>query len=60
MKADHLTLAMFYELKGEPGRAADELEEYLRKTASASNAAQVGEHVRTLRSGANSQKPSAP
>jgi hypothetical protein len=32
-------------LKGEPGRAADELEEYLRKTPSAANAAQVNEQV---------------
>jgi tetratricopeptide (TPR) repeat protein len=60
MKADHLTLAMFYELKGEPGRAADELEEYLRKAPSAANAAQVREHVKTLRSGITSRKPSAP
>lgn len=60
MKADHLTLAMLYELKGQPGRAADELEEYLRKTPSAANAAQVREHVKTLRSGSNRQKPTVP
>ena len=37
------SLAMLYELKGEPGRAADELEEYLRMTPGAANAAQVKE-----------------
>jgi thioredoxin-like negative regulator of GroEL len=60
MKADHLTLAMFYELKGEPDRAADELEAYLRKTPSAANAGQVREHLKILRSGTNGKKPSTP
>jgi len=60
MKADHLTLAMLYELKGQPGRAADELEEYLRKSPTATNAAQVREHVKTLRDETNRQKASAP
>ena len=60
MKADHLTLAMLYELKGDAGRAADELEEYLRKTPGAASAAQVREHVKILRSGADSHKAWAP
>jgi tetratricopeptide (TPR) repeat protein len=60
MKADHLTLGMLYELKGEPGRAADELEEYLRKSPTATNAAQIREHVKTLRGGTNRQKAPAP
>ncbi|MDX6443145.1 MAG: hypothetical protein QOH71_219 [Blastocatellia bacterium] len=60
MKADHLTLGMLYELKGEAGRAADELDEYLRKSPNAANAGEIKAHVRTLRSGTSSQKVSAP
>jgi len=32
LKPDSMTMALFYELKGEPERAATELESYLRKT----------------------------
>jgi len=60
MKPDHLTLGMLYELKGEPGRAADEFEEYLRKSPNAANAAEIREHVKTLRPEYEKQKPPAP
>jgi cytochrome c-type biogenesis protein CcmH/NrfG len=32
LKPDTMTMALFYELKGEPERAAAELESYLKKT----------------------------
>jgi tetratricopeptide (TPR) repeat protein len=48
LKVDSLTLALFYELKGEPDRSASELEEYLRKTPSANAAAIQGE-IKRLR-----------
>jgi tetratricopeptide (TPR) repeat protein len=48
LKVDSLTLAIFYELKGEPGRAANELEDYLRKTSSA-NAAAIQDEIKRLR-----------
>ena len=37
LKPDSLTLALFHELKGEPERAAAELESYLRKTPQLKN-----------------------
>jgi tetratricopeptide (TPR) repeat protein len=48
VKADALTLATFYEMKGEPGRAADELEAYLQKSEM-KNAAPLQEEIRRLR-----------
>jgi hypothetical protein len=48
LKVDSLTLALFYELKGEPDRAANELEEYLRKTPSVNTEAIQGE-IKRLR-----------
>ena len=49
LTADHLTLALFYELKDEPGRAADELEEYLRKSPK-TNAQAIQSEIKRLRS----------
>lgn len=57
MKPDQLTLAMLYELKSEPGRAADALEEYLRRTPSATNTAQVRDQIKKLRSEGRTSKP---
>lgn len=48
LTADRLTLALFYELKDEPARAADELEEYLRKSPKANTEAIQGE-IKRLR-----------
>ena len=49
LTADHLTLAMFYEMKGQRARAADELEQYLRKTPGAKNADAIREAIKKLR-----------
>ena len=55
-KADSLTLATFYEMKGEPGRAADELEVFLRK-ADPKNAEPIQKEIKRLRLEAKETKP---
>lgn len=45
----HLQRARLYEKKGERARAADELEQYLRKTPDARNANAIREAIKTLR-----------
>jgi tetratricopeptide (TPR) repeat protein len=45
----HLQRARLYEKKGERARAADELEQYLRKTPNAKNADALRQAIRTLR-----------
>jgi tetratricopeptide (TPR) repeat protein len=50
MKPDALTLAMFYEMKGQPLRAADELEDYLKKNPAAKNAEAIRNEISRLRS----------
>ena len=49
MKPDISTLALFYEMKGEPERAATELEAYLRKTPQAKNAEALKTEIKRLR-----------
>jgi len=49
MKADSLTLAVFYDVKGESARAADELEDYLRKKPESKNAEAVRKEIERLR-----------
>ena len=49
LTADHLTLAMFYEMKGQRARAADELEQYLRKTPGAKTADAIRQAIKKLR-----------
>lgn len=49
LTADHLILAMFYDMKGERERAAAELEQYLRKNPDAKNADAIREAVKKLR-----------
>jgi len=46
---DYLTLALLYEMKGERSRAADELEQYLKKNPDAKNADAIREEIRKLR-----------
>jgi tetratricopeptide (TPR) repeat protein len=58
LTADHLTMAKFYEMKNERTRAADELEQYLRKAPDARNADSIREAIRLLRSAAGEAKPS--
>ena len=48
VKADAFTIASFYEMKDNPGRAADELEQYLKKTQ-ARNAEQIQNEIKRLR-----------
>ena len=55
LTADHLTLALFYELKDEPARAADELEEYLRK-APKTNPQAIQSEINRLRSKAGAAR----
>ena len=50
VKADAVTLAMFYEMKGEPARAADELEGYLKKNPTAPNLRALTAEISRLRS----------
>jgi Flp pilus assembly protein TadD len=59
LTADHLTLAMFYEMKNERARAADELEQYLRKAPEARNADSIREAIRRLRNATDQSTPSA-
>ncbi|HUQ31161.1 MAG TPA: tetratricopeptide repeat protein [Pyrinomonadaceae bacterium] len=49
LTADHLSLALFYEMKGERARAADELEQYLRKNPDLKNADSIREAIKRLR-----------
>jgi cytochrome c-type biogenesis protein CcmH/NrfG len=51
LTADHLSLAMLYEMKGERARAADELEQYLRKTPDIKNADSINAAIKKLRAG---------
>ena len=55
--AAHQQLARVYERRGEPGRAADELERYLRANPGAKNAAAIREAIKTLRTPAAATKP---
>lgn len=55
VKADSLTLATFYEMKGEPERAADELELFLRK-AEPKNAEAIQKEIKRLRDKARDLK----
>ena len=56
LKADSLTLATFYEMKNEPGRAADELELLLRKSDT-KNAEALQREIKRLRDKARDIKP---
>jgi tetratricopeptide (TPR) repeat protein len=58
-KPDSLTLALFYELKGESGKAAAELESYLQKNPQLKNSEALQNEIKRLRekSGAAKTKP---
>src|SRR5262245_14671224 len=49
VKIDTMTLALFYELKGEPERAATELESYLKKNPQLKNSAALQNEFKRLR-----------
>ncbi|HET6980248.1 MAG TPA: tetratricopeptide repeat protein [Pyrinomonadaceae bacterium] len=56
-KPDAMTLALFYELKGDPDRAATELEAYLRKTPQLKDSAAIQNEIKRLRDKARATKP---
>src|ERR1700752_3096093 len=58
-KPDSLTLALFYELKNEPEKAAGELESYLQKNPQLKNSTAIQSEIKRLRgkSGATKTKP---
>jgi Tfp pilus assembly protein PilF len=60
MKPDHLTLGMFFSLKGDFVRAAGELEEYLRKSPDSTDAAAIRAEVKRLRDKDVKKKTSSP
>lgn len=49
LKPDHLTLAKLYEMKGEPTRAAAELEQYLHQSPDDTKASEIREAIKKLR-----------
>jgi len=56
LKPDSLTLALFHELKGQPERAAAELESYLKKSPQLKNAEAIQNEIKRLREKAKSSK----
>jgi tetratricopeptide (TPR) repeat protein len=55
-KPDSITLAMFYELKDQPDRAAAELESYLQKNPQLKNSAAIQTEIKRLRDKAQAKK----
>lgn len=51
LTADHLSMAMFYQMKGQSARAAEELEHYLQKNPEAKNADAIRAEIKRLRAG---------
>ncbi|HYV11804.1 MAG TPA: tetratricopeptide repeat protein [Pyrinomonadaceae bacterium] len=49
LKPDSMTMALFYELKGDPERAATELESYMKKTPQLKNSAALAAEIKRLR-----------
>lgn len=49
LKPDTMTLALYYELKNEPERAAAELETYLKRTPQLKNSAAIQNEIKRLR-----------
>ncbi len=55
VKPDTMTMALFYELKGEPERAAAELESYLKKNPQLKNAPAIQSEIKRLREKSKTQ-----
>ena len=55
-RPDSLTLALFYELKGEPAKAAEELESYVQKNPQLKNSETLKNEIRRLREKAGAAK----
>jgi len=60
MKADHLTLSAFYELREDFGRAATEMEEYFREAPANANKDEIRNRIKRLQEAAANQRKSAP
>ena len=57
LKPDSMTMALFYELKGEPERAAAELEAYMKKTPQLKNSPALQNEIKRLREKARKTNP---
>jgi tetratricopeptide (TPR) repeat protein len=57
LKPDTMTMALFYELKGDPERAAAEIEAYIRKTPQLKNSAALQNEIKRLREKARKSTP---
>lgn len=57
LKPDSMTMALFYELKGDPERAASELESYTKKTPQLKNSAALEAEIKRLRDKAHKSNP---
>ena len=55
-KVDSMTMALFYELKDQPERAADELESYVQKNPQLKNSAALQGEIKRLRDKAQAKK----
>ena len=56
LKPDTMTMALFYELKGEPERAAAEMESYLKKNPQMKNSMAIQNEIKRLREKAKTGK----
>lgn len=57
LKPDTMTMVLFYELKGDPERAAAELEAYMKRTPQLKNSAALQSEIKRLRDKARATKP---
>ena len=57
LKPDSMTLALFYDLKGEPEKAASELESYVQKNPQLKNAEAIKSEIKRLREKARANHP---
>jgi tetratricopeptide (TPR) repeat protein len=57
LKPDAMTMALFYELKGLPERAAAELEAYMKKTPQLKNSTALQNEIKRLRDKAHKSNP---
>ncbi|HEV8371378.1 MAG TPA: tetratricopeptide repeat protein [Pyrinomonadaceae bacterium] len=56
VRPDSLTLALFYEMKGDPERAANELDAYVQRTPQAKNSQAIQNEIKRLREKSRSTK----
>ena len=57
LKPDPMTMALFYELKGDPERAAAELESYIKKTPQLKTSTALQNEIKRLRDKARKSNP---